>query len=176
MEMTEALKTYVEKNIEKLRGHFDKVITADVVLTVEKHRHIAEMTLTANGLRIHSKESSPDMYMSVDAVTNKLDKQITKFKTRIQRHKPRESKESRNYLLNIVEIDHSDNGENERAPRHRIVQHEKLPMKPMSIDEAALQLELADDCFMVFSNAETQQVNVIYTREDGTYGLIEPQF
>jgi putative sigma-54 modulation protein len=177
MEMTDALKSYVEAGLEKLHSHFNKVIEADAVLTVEKHRHIAEITLHTNGIRIHGKESSSDMYASVDAVLSKLDKQVRKYRDRINNHKPRISKESRDYLHGIVEMVYHEGTETEAArSTHKIIEREKFAMKPMMVEEAALQLDLIDDIFLVFSNAETQQVNVIYARDDGTYGLIEPQF
>lgn len=177
MEMTEALKFYVQGGLEKLRHHFDRVIDADVVLTVEKHRHIAEVNLHANGVRIHGRESSSDMYASVDAVLNKLDKQIRRYKDRINRHQPRTAKEARDYHHQIIEFEPEDGVQSESSlPVHRVVLREKITMKPMTVDEAAMQLELVDDDFLVFSNDDTQQVNVIYARDDGTYGLIEPQF
>jgi len=177
MEMTEALKSYVENRLEKLQSHYDRVTNADIVLSVEKHRHIAEMTLHANGSRIHGKESSTDMYASVDAVLDKIDKQIRKFKERISRYQPRKTKEEREYQHHIIEVvDDVDEGASGAEQGHRIVLREKLSMKPMSVEDAALQLELVEDSFLVFLNAETQQVNVLYSRDDGTYGLIEPKF
>ncbi|HIJ74089.1 MAG TPA: ribosome-associated translation inhibitor RaiA [Candidatus Hydrogenedentes bacterium] len=178
MDMTDALKAYVENGLEKVRGHFDRVIDASVVLSVEKHRHVAEINLHANGIRIHGKESSPDMYASVDAVLEKLDKQVRRFKDRINRHQPRKSKERRDYGHNVIEIIERVNEDNGKPPvaGHRVTLREKLSMKPMSVEEASMQLELVDDDFVVFLNADSQQVNVIYARDDGTYGLIEPQF
>jgi len=179
MEMTEPLKSYVHGGLEKLRSHFDRVIDAQVVLSVEKHRHIAEINLNANGIRIHGKESSSDMYASLDAVLIKLDRQIRRYKDRINQHQPRPTKEQRNYQHDIIEVVHEEAevGEKPQPPsRHTVALHEKVSMKPMSVDEAIMQLELVDDKFLVFANAETQQVNVIYARDDGTYGVIEPQF
>jgi len=176
MEMTEALKSYIDAGLEKVKGHFDRVIDADVVLTVEKHRHIAEMTLHANGIRIHGKESSSDMYASVDAVLGKLDRQVRRYKGRINRHQPRKVRDERDYGHQVIEMVEGEDGAGQDTPTPRVVLREKIPMKPLNVDEAAMQLDLVDDSFLVFSNADTQQVNVIYAREDGTYGLIEPQF
>jgi len=175
IEVTDALKSYVEGGLRKLRTHFDKVIDADVVLSVEKHRHIAEINLHANGIRIHGKESSSDMYASVDAVLGKLDKQIRRFKDRINRHQPRLSKEDANYHHEIIQAVEDEEVTDEEARKHYVVMREKIPVKPMSVDEAVMQLELVDDQFLVFTNADTRQVNVIYARDGGTYGLIEPR-
>lgn len=180
MDLTDALRAYIENGLRKIEMHFDKVIDADIVLTVEKHRHIAEVNLHANGIRIHSREASMDMYASVDAVMEKLEKQIRKFKDRINRHQPRRVRDAKTYDHAIISMDEeNDNGRGETAVStqiHRVVQREKLPMKPMSVDEAIMQLELVEDPFLVFLNADTSQVNVLYARTDSTYGLIEPEF
>jgi putative sigma-54 modulation protein len=177
MEMTEALKAYIENSLGKITAHFDKVIDVDVVLDVEKHRHIAEVNLHANGVRVHSKEASTDMYASVDAAMEKLDKQVRKYKERINRHQPRRMREARDYHHAII---NKESGSDAPAVgeefAHQVVQREKLPMKPMNVDEAVMQLELVDDPFLVFSNADTSQVNVLYHRDDNSFGLIEPQF
>lgn len=180
MEMTDALKAYIQTGLEKVESHFDNAFEADVVLDVEKHRHIAEVNLHANGVRIHSKEASSDMYASVDAALAKLEKQIRKYKDRINRHQPRTAREARDYHHAIISMDGEEGAEvteTSVAVAHRIVQREKLSMKPMSVEEATMQLELVEDQpFLVFSNADTSEVNVLYAREDGTYGLIEPKF
>lgn len=176
MEVTDALKEQVESGLDKIRSHFDKIIDANVVFEVEKHRHICEITLHANGIRIHGQESSDDMYASIDAVIEKLDKQVRKFKDRINRYQPRKAKEKLTFQHNIIAFGEEELEEPTGDDLHRVVHREKLSMKPMNVDEATMQLELANDRFLVFSNADTQQVNVLYARHDGTYGLIEPQF
>jgi putative sigma-54 modulation protein len=179
MELSDALKVYIENALKKVKVHFDKAIDVDFILDVEKHRHIAEVNLHANGVRIHSKEASSDMYASVDAVLEKLEKQARKYKDRINRHQPRTTREERSYQYAIVAVEptNGDGDHPEQAEeKHLVVNREKLPMKPMSLEEAVMQLNLVDDPFVVFSNAETAQVNVLYSRGDKTYGLIEPEF
>jgi putative sigma-54 modulation protein len=111
----------------------------------------------------------------VDAVLGKLDRQIRRYKDRINQHQPRLSREEANYSLGIVQAIEGMEVADESPTKHHVVMREKIPVKPMSVDEAVMQLELVDDQFLVFTNADTRQVNVIYAREDGTYGLIEPQ-
>jgi len=177
MEMTDALRSYIEGGLGKIESHFEKVMDANVVLEVQKHRHIAEVNLHANGVRIHGKEISADMYASVDAVMEKLERQVRKHKDRINQHKPRSARETRNYLHQIISVEPEEKSAAEAgAFSHRVVLHEKLQMKPLTMDEAVLQIELLDEPFLVFSNTETSQVNVLYRRDDTTYGLIEPQF
>ena len=96
VEITDAIKVYTEKGIEKIRAHFDRVIDVDVILGVEKHRHYAEINLRANGLQANAKGSSEDMYTSIDSALNKIERQINKHKGRIQRHQPRSAREARN--------------------------------------------------------------------------------
>ena len=179
MEMTDALRAYIENSLRKLETHFDKVLDADVVLTIEKHRHIAEVNLHANSIRIHSRESTMDMYASVDAVMEKLEKQVRKFKDRINRHQPRRVREARSYGHAIISLDETGTERTDTGARdyaHSEVHREKVAMKPMNVDEAVMQLELVDEPFLVFLNADTSRVNVLYAREDNTYGLIEPEF
>ncbi|MFA7692563.1 MAG: ribosome-associated translation inhibitor RaiA [Candidatus Hydrogenedentes bacterium] len=179
MEMTEALRMYIESQVKKLKIHFDKAIDIDVILDVEKHRHIAEVSLHANGVRIHSKEVSSDMYASLDTVMSKLEKQVRKYKDRINRHQQRPDRFGLSYSHAILgmnsEAEQEDNTQDSESTHH-IVQREKLSMKPMTVDEAMMQLDLVDEPFLVFSNADTSQVNVLYTRENNTYGLIEPAY
>lgn len=178
MELTDGIKVHVQQSLDKLVQHFDKLIDADVVLSTEKHRHVADITLHANGLRIHGKDATEDMYVSIDKVASKLDRQILRFKEKIKKFKPREIAQAMDYGHSQIEIDHeAEHDESvEVTDRHRVVHHEKLTMRPMSVDEATMQLELTEDPFLVFANADTQKVNVLYRHNDGTYGLIEPQF
>ncbi len=180
LEVTDAIKAYIENALGKVTAHFDKVIDADVILSVEKHRQIAEVNLHANGVRINGREESPDMYASVDAVMEKVERQVRKFKDRINRHQPRTSREARVYGHSVLAPTVGEgNGHAEAHAEHHghhEIDREKLPMRPLSLDEAVMQLELVDDPFLVFINAETSQVNVLYPRPNGHYGLIEPQF
>jgi len=179
LEVTDALKGHVEDRLEKVRAHFDKAIDVNVVLTVEKHRHIAEITVHANGVRIRGKESSDDMYSSVDTVIDKIDRQILKFKDRNHRFQPRKGKVA---VLPTGEISATVEAEREEpavateAAGPRAIVREPITMKPMNVDEAAMQLEISNDMFLVFSNADTQRVNVLYAKNDGTFGLIEQEF
>lgn len=171
-ELTEALKDHVESGLDRISDHFDNVIDADVILSVEKRRHIAEINLHANGLRINAKGASEDMYNSLDSAIDKLDRQVSKHRARIRRHQPRTAREARSYDHRILEIEVEL--ERESGPGHRIVVHETVPIKPMSLQEATLQLDLVEDIFLVFLNADTERINVIYKRQDKRFGHIEP--
>jgi len=173
MEITDAIRRHVEHGLQKVKRHFDKVIDARVVLSIEKHRHrqAAEINLHANGLRIHAKESSPDLYQSIDAAVNKIERQVTKHKDRIKRHQPRTARETREFHHHVVQI--GSTNDHEPARPEIVVHREKLNLQTMTVEEAAFQLGLVEDEFILFSNADTHEVNVVYERGDGTYGVIE---
>ena len=175
IEVTEALKAYVENRIEKIGNFYDQIIEAQVVLAVEKYRNIADVTLIANGMRVHGKSETEDMYASVDQVLEKLEKQVKKYKARIKRHQPRGMDMSQMYDHHeIIPLEVEDGAEDDLSLGYKIVSRERFDAKPMSVDEAVLQLSLIEDDFLVFTNAQTQKVNVVYGRQDGNYGLIEP--
>jgi len=179
MEVTNALKDHVEGRLDKVTGHFDRVIDAEVVLSVEKHRHIAEITLHANGVRIHGKEATADMYQSIDTTVDKIDRQILKFKDRNGKQHQRRGKKENLQELEAMRLRAAEAAEiaaAEVAASNGKVVAEEISMKPMNVDEARLQLELSRDAFLAFSNADTQQVNVLYSKNDGTFGLIQPAY
>ncbi len=175
VEITDAIRGHVETGLQRVKRHFDKVIDANVILSIEKHRHrqIAEINLHANGLRINAKESTPDLYSSIDAALNKIERQVTRHKDRIRRHQPRTARETREVHHHVIEFGPEQAHE---TTEQKITHREKLPLQTMSVEEAAFQLGLVEDDFIMFCNAETHQVNVVYERGDGTYGVIEPQF
>jgi len=179
MDITDGIRDHVDAGLQKIKQHFDRVIDVNIVLTVEKRRHLAEINLHANGLQINAKETADDMYASIDSALQKIDRQVTKYKGRIQRHQPRTVKEAQEVEHQIIELEFNDDDASsdvEITSNYKVIQRTKAPLKSLSVQEAAFQLELLDDAFIVFSNADTQQVNVVYWRSNGTYGLIEPQF
>jgi len=140
-----------------------------VTLTVQKFRQIAEVLINANGIRIAGQESHEDMYAAIDLVMDKIERQVKKYKERIGKHKPSPGREIR-WRRDIYE---QESFEDEKEPV--IIQTENYFVKPMFVDEAAMQMDLMNQDFLVFNNASTQTVNVIYRRKDGNYGLIVPQ-
>lgn len=162
IEVTDALKTHVEKRIGKIAKYFDEDTEAQVTLSVVKDTHVVDATLLLNGgMLIRGEVESPDMYASVDMVTEKLERQIRKYKTRINR-KARQL---------------GANGEDGRSleDEPKIVRTKRFAIKPMLPDEAVLQMNLLEHDFFMFINAETSKANVVYRRKDGNFGLIEPQ-
>ncbi len=164
MEVTAALKEYVEKRLGKLDKYLDNLGEAQVTLAVERETHRIEVTIPINGMILRGEESTGDMYASIDQVVEKLEKQIEKYKGRLLRRSGRQVSEDRNAAAD------TDNNEPE------VVRTKKFAFKPMAVEEAVLQMNLLGHNFFVFSNAETEQVNVVYKRKKGNYGLIEPTF
>ena len=163
IEVSDYLENIVHKKIRKLDKFFSDETEAMVTLSVEHNRHIAEVTIPYDGGVIRAEEVTGDMYASIDNVINKIEKQVHKFRKRIE-------KDHRSGIFSTEELDYEE--EEEEGPR--IVRVKHFDIKPMSEEEAMLQIELLGHSFYVFENAETGSINVLYKRNDGNYGLIEP--
>lgn len=170
LEVTPALRSYAEEKIEKVEKYFNNVTEAIITLTVEKYRHKAEVQLRANGVLIQAEEISGAMYSSIDQVMDKIERQLKKFKEKLTRHKGRGEGES---IPNLKETAISDIVE-EGQESTRIIRRKRFAMKPMSPEEAVMQMDLLDKDFFIFENDSTRDINVIYRRRDGNVGLIEP--
>ena len=169
LNVTAAIRDYADKKLEQVGIDFPHILSAHFILEVDKYRQIAELVLRCGQhITIEAREVSEDLYASIDGVVDKATRQMRKYKTRIQRHRPRNAK-----LFHVEEsvLTH-DLQEDEGTTQ--IVHTEKFAIKPMFVDEAVLQLELAESQFLVFLNAESEKVNVIYRRKKGDFGLIEP--
>ncbi len=170
LEITEALRRYAEEKVARLQKFVDQITAAHVVLSIEKHRQIAEVTLRVRELTIHGEESSDDLYCAIDLVADKIERQIVRYKEKIVGHSGRGSARARS--RNATSPAESELV-SEDGPR--IVKTKRFAMKPLSPDEAAVHMGLLGHSFFVFRNAHTQEVNVLYRRKDGDYGLIEPK-
>lgn len=172
IEVTEAIRNYVEKKVGKLERYFSDIpeATAHVNLKVytEKTAKV-EVTIPLPYLVLRAEETSPDLYASVDLVVDKLERQIRKYKTKINR-KSRETA--------MPNIDHStifkdENGADEVGNDLEIVRTKRLSLKPMDSEEAVLQMNMLGHNFFIFEDAETNGISIVYRRRDGKYGLIE---
>lgn len=168
VEVTPALRNYVEKRVGKLERFFDGLRDAEVKLEIKKSRHKVEVTIPLNGMILRGEEATADMYASIDLVVEKLEKQIERYKGKLQIKKSKSASDAK-----TPEISQDDKKEEDRF---KIVKTKRFAIKPMSVEEAVMQMNLLGHSFFVFMNAETEQVNVVYVRKDGNYGLIEPTF
>ena len=169
MEPSEALRTYVQDRTGKLTKYIDRPLESQVTLSVQKFRQIADVVINADGIRIAGQETHEDMYAAIDLVMDKIERQVKKYRAKIRKHKPSPGKEIR-WRRDIYE---PESFEDDREPQ--VVRTENYFVKPMSVDEAAMQMDLSQQDFLVLNNASTQTVNVLYRRKDGNYGLIVPQ-
>ncbi|SHH50325.1 ribosome hibernation-promoting factor, HPF/YfiA family [Clostridium grantii] len=166
--VTEGLRDAVESKLSKLEKYFVPDVEVHATLSVQKSRHIIEVTIPFNGVILRGEESNEDMYVGLDLVTEKLIRQIRKQKTKLERRI--HSGDSLRYqVLN-------DYVKEEEEKEGKIVKTKRFAMKPMTDEEAMLQIEMLGHNFFVYKNGDTNEVNVLYKRKDGNYGLIEPEF
>lgn len=172
--VTPAIREYVEKKIGKLERYFEQKPTSDVNvnLSVYNNEQKIEVTIPMPYLLLRAEESHIDMYAAADLVVNKLERQIRKHKTKVNR-KLRQAEESPRYVFaeNVNGNGHEEQGEED----FEVVRNKRFDLKPMDSEEAILQMNMLGHNFFVFVNAETNATNVVYRRNDGKYGLIEAQ-
>lgn len=167
MEVTNALREVTEKKLSKLDKYFQKDIQGNVTFSTQKNRKIIEVTINLPGTIIRAEESSDDMYASIDRAVDVLERQIRKYKTKLQkRYQNGETIRFENVMPLTKENDED---------KPKLVKRKRFGLKPMSAEEAILQMELIRHNFFVYMDAETEAVNVVYKRKDGDYGLIEPE-
>jgi putative sigma-54 modulation protein len=172
MEASEPVRAYVEEKLSRVKKYIDEPIDAQVVLSVEKKiRHNAEVALVAKGITIKGSEETNDMYAAVDAVVDKIERQLKRYKEKIKNHKPAAGRE-RQVEKTILEAESIDEGGG-GAPV--IIRSRSFPVKPMSVEEAVMQMDLLNKEFLVFTDSTSEEINVVYRRKDGNYGLIAPQ-
>lgn len=168
VEPSDALKNYAIEKVDRLKKYFDGLVEGHVVFSQEKIRHHSEVTLQANGIRVYAKEENADFHSALDNVVDKLERQLVRYKEKIKRHKPLTNRERRSLQEKVYAYESF--GEDEP----RILQTDHYATQPMSLDDAVMQLDLGDRAFLVFTDADNR-VKVVYRRDDGHYGLIEPE-
>lgn len=165
IEVTPGLKTAVEDKIGKLEKYFTEETEAHITLSVEKDRQKIEVTIPVKGNIIRSEQVSNDMYVSIDLVEEIIERQLKKYKNKLVDKK----QASGNFRQEYIDKEFMDEED------VKIIRTKKFDIKPMYPEDACVQMELLGHNFFVFCNAETDQVNVVYKRKGGTYGLIEPE-
>ncbi|MHB0914387.1 MAG: ribosome hibernation-promoting factor, HPF/YfiA family [Thermoleophilia bacterium] len=176
IDITEALRSYAEEKLLKLGKHLNSASTMELEFFVEKNpsiadSQVAEATIFTKGPVLRAKGASGDMYASIDLVADKLGRQVKKYRSKLVSHDAHVRGSLPPEAILVGEAVEEE--EEEEGPQ--IVKTKQFLIKPMSVDEAALQLELIGHEFFVFQNSESSDTNVIYRRRDGNYGLIEPK-
>ncbi|MDD5542640.1 MAG: ribosome-associated translation inhibitor RaiA [Acidobacteriia bacterium] len=170
MEITPAIKEHTEEHLAKLKRILGEQIKAHVILTVERHRHIAEITVKARWYAMVGVHETTDMYSSILGALEKIEKQAKKLKAKLKQRK-RRAPGLTHITVNVLEREAAkDTGDG-----MRVIKTRRFAVKPMSIEEAAQEVAATRDEFLVFRNAQSDSVNVIYRRDDGHLGLIEPE-
>jgi len=169
LDPSDALKAYASDKLDRFDRYLSSAAEANVVLKVEKFRHLAEIHISGDRISITGTEETDDMYSAIDMVLDKLEKQIKKKK---QKHRAgRGNATIKGQGSWGPESGTSDVGVSDLKREIRVV---NIDYKPMDVEEAIMQMNLGDDHFFVFTNARSDRVNVLYRRSDGHYGLIKP--
>jgi len=166
IDVTDPIKKYIEEKIGRLDKYFENPseLTATVVVRIRGKEQLVEVTIPAKKVILRGEEASSDLYASIDLVSDKIERQIRKNKTKMQTKKAKPVFED--FAMNF-EINE------EEANANLIVKRKTIDMKPMSEDEAVLQMELVGHSFFIFKNSITNNISVVYKRTDGNYGLID---
>lgn len=157
--ITPALKNYAEEKIGRFDKYVSNISEAIVTLSVEKYRHKAEVLLKVNGVMIQAESVTGEVYSAIDEVVEKLEKQILRYKEKLHSYRKAEKRPLETAVA---------------KEKGRIIKLKKFDMKPMDPEDAVDQMELLEKDFFVFTNKHSGDINVIYRRKDGNYGLIEP--
>lgn len=168
IELTDAIKSYVEKKVAKVKRYFDQVIDVNVVLDVQKNVHLAEVLVNAKGVFLKGAEKSEDLYASIDLAVDKIDRQLVKYKSKLKSKKLIDKKFEQPLRLDVYNVDSLD------ADDPVSIITKDIPVKPMDVEEAVMQMDLLNKNFFVFRNSKSSEVNVVYKRDDGNIGLITP--
>lgn len=183
MDATDAIKQYAEEKVKKIKRYFPEPITAHVVLGLERYQHRADINITlSNGLVLKGSETSEDMYSSIDLAVGKIERQVRRYKDKIRSHKPATGP-MLPFRRHVIEEEPlpapeepvgqtSETGPGEEAVP-RVIRSDSFTAKAMTVEEAVMQLNLMNNSFLVFTNADNLAINVIYRRNDGNYGLID---
>ncbi|HEY9610860.1 ribosome hibernation-promoting factor, HPF/YfiA family [Allocoleopsis sp.] len=180
IEITDAIREYVHQKIEKAVNHFQNITTeVDVHLSVARNPRInskqtAEVTIYANGAVIRAQEGSEDLYASIDLVADKIQRQLRKYKEKLQ-HKKTHDQPKTGIIVEDVPVAADLIGDRTPELPSEVMRMKYFAMPPMTLDEALEQLQLVDHDFYMFRNAKTGEINVIYERNHGGYGVIQPR-
>ncbi|MEZ4358412.1 MAG: ribosome-associated translation inhibitor RaiA [Eubacteriales bacterium] len=165
MEVSDYLSNTINKKVKRLDRYFPKEAEAHVTMSIQRSRHIVEITITYGGLVLRGEEVTGDMYASIDGALKKMERQIIKHRTKLEKRYQSGSLKNIEPIFSNEEIKEDD---------LQVVKTKTFPSKPMSLDEAIMQMEMLGHQFFAFVSDDTQDVNVLYLRKDGNLGLLKP--
>lgn len=176
IEVTPAIRDYVESKVGKIEKYFDEMPEANAHVNLKVYSDKtakAEVTITLPYMVLRAEETSPDLYGSIDLVSDKLERQIRKYKTKVNRKFRHQKAELRETVSPDLVEQTTPVKEEQDTDSLRIVRKKRFNLKPMNAEEAALQMEMIGHSFFVYFDSETESTNIVYKRDDGDYGLIE---
>jgi len=188
LDSSDSLKEYAQDKVERVHKYLDRAGEAHVVLSLERHLHHADITIQSGAWLLRGRETSEDMYASIDLAMDKIERQLRRYKEKLKTHHGRERVHHRQELMNqllvrydVVAIPPPEDGpaasiarqEPVAQPGPTIVRTNEFLIKPMTVEDAVMQMDLMNNDFLVFTNATSNEMNVVYRRKDGLYGLIE---
>lgn len=172
IEVTQAIREYVEKKIGKLERYFSNTPDAQASVNLKvraNNTSKVEVTIPMPNLVLRAEEENADMYAAIDLIVDKLERQIRKHKTKINRKSRFNGTAGAAFAVALDTVDHAETEED-----LELVRNKRFDLKPMDSEEAILQMNMLGHNFFVYTNADTNTTNVVYRRKDGRYGLIEP--
>jgi putative sigma-54 modulation protein len=170
VDSNEEIKAYAMDKLQRLERYVDAPLEVQVVCTQEKHRHRVEVLLRADGLSIAGEEETSDFLSAIDAVVDNLERQLKRQKKKFRQHKEANEERVWRYRMEVIAAEAEDEG---KEPK--VIVSSNVFAKPMSLEEAVMQMRLSGNEFLVFRDSATEQVNVLYKRKDGNFGLIRPE-
>lgn len=174
IEVTPAIRDHIERKVEKIERYFPEGTNANAMVNlkaINNSQSKVEITIPMKNLTLRAEERHDELYAAVDLIVSKLERQIRKYKTKVNR-KFRD-REPMGQAFSTFDNDVNGNAEEENEEDFTIVRTKQFDLKPMDEEEAVLQMNMLGHNFFVFTDAETNDTNIVYKRKDGTYGLIE---
>jgi putative sigma-54 modulation protein len=186
VEVTAAMKDYAIEKLAKIERYHTRISDVVVTMDIQKKQHIVDMVIKANRFRVKSHAVCDNMYASIDKAVGKLEKQLRRYKTRLNDHHAKGRAEI-DLRVNVFERQDDTQAINDEIEEqnnhdagfslqpHKVVSHETRPMKVLTVDEAIMKMDLSGEAFLLYKSEEDQNIKVIYRRNDGNYGVMEPQ-
>lgn len=186
VQVTDAMKDYAIDKISKIERLSDRIIDVIITMDIQKLEHRIDIEVRVNHVKIRTHATTEDMYKSIDIAVDKLKEQVRRYKRRLHDHRARSAgyvdvnvNVVRHYQDPVAEINEDIEEENERSLmaiyRPEVVSREKRPLPTLTVEEAIMRLDLSGDKFLVYRSEEDQKLKVIYWRNDGNFGIIEPE-
>jgi putative sigma-54 modulation protein len=160
-------KEYVDERLNKLKKYIERPVDTHVILSVEKFRNVAEVNMIADGLNINAKEEAKDMHLAIDNAIEKIERQLKKHKEKMRGHKTNLTRAEG--ITGMSEMSE----ETEEGPETKLVETRKVVLKPMSLDDAVMEMDVSKQRFIIYRDSSSENVSLIYRRDDGNYTLIE---